>query len=290
MGGTSGSEDGLTTGILWGAVASLTPTFTIISHPPLLPTPSHPHPEFYAQYPFVLKVLVPQSQAGATIGSGGENLRQVERDCDCHLKMSQAVQTYPGTDARILVIRGKEDDLVKAGHAMALVLERAQNKYIPANQPPDPLTLRLVVPDRVVGLLIGRQGENIKRLQDISNSHINIAHKVRGVGGRGGGEGGWASRTRRCAKPAALGPTPHQPKLIYPSVSLPSLSFLFFLPLSPSSLTLGRCSARLAAHHPWLLSSRPHPHHAPARRTIALPLLPAASGGSQFTNRDCTLW
>lgn len=136
---------------------------------------------------------------GLIIGRQGENLRRVEEDTQTR------VQFITGPDAtgpkRQCKIRGTKAQRDAAKAEITRIIEENGN---PArgNVPPERLsatskavaghqpTLRvgedaeqIMVPNRTVGLIIGRGGETIRDLQERSQCHVNIVGPEKAVNG-----------------------------------------------------------------------------------------------------------
>jgi len=44
-----------------------------------------------------LKFMVPQATAGSVIGKGGQNITDLQREYNVHIRMSKANDVFPGT-------------------------------------------------------------------------------------------------------------------------------------------------------------------------------------------------
>ena len=129
---------------------------------------------------------------GLIIGRGGENLRRVESQTGARVQFVDSADT-PGTKrhcrvsgSRVAVTNAKaeiykiieDNELAKRGSDSARTVE----------QPMDTVTqegdsLQIMVPDRTVGLIIGRGGETIRDLQERSGCHVNIVAENKSVNG-----------------------------------------------------------------------------------------------------------
>lgn len=140
------------------------------------------------------------SLVGLIIGRQGENLRRVEGETKCRVqflapntgdeKFRQCKVTGPRTrraDAKLAINRIIEDSgmgaIARAG------LDRG-SRPPPERVAPATLNLKdgedclqIMVPDRTVGLIIGRGGETIRDLQERSGCHINIVGESKSVNG-----------------------------------------------------------------------------------------------------------
>lgn len=144
-------------------------------------------------------ILIDSNLVGLIIGRQGENLRRVENET--HTR----VQFITGPDAtgpkRQCKIRGTPQAREDAKAEIARIIEEngnpargnvpperfnASSKAVGGHQP----ALRvgedaeqIMVPNRTVGLIIGRGGETIRDLQERSQCHVNIVGPEKSVNG-----------------------------------------------------------------------------------------------------------
>lgn len=143
------------------------------------------------------------SLVGLIIGRQGENLRRVEADTKCR------VQFLPPQSKeekfRQCKITGPRTSRVEAISAINRIIEDSGMGAIaragldrggrPAGPPPvvdrggianlkdGEDCVQIMVPDRTVGLIIGRGGETIRDLQERSGCHVNIVGEQKSVNG-----------------------------------------------------------------------------------------------------------
>ncbi|KAI0137157.1 hypothetical protein BJ170DRAFT_699309 [Xylariales sp. AK1849] len=148
---------------------------------------------------------IESSLVGLIIGRQGENLRRVESETGCR------VQFITGPDNqgpyRQCRITGPRASRAEAKAAIERIIEDSgmgpggrgsqekshsggRGAAAAAAHAPGPATLRegedcmqIMVPDRTVGLIIGRGGETIRDLQERSGCHINIVGESKSVNG-----------------------------------------------------------------------------------------------------------
>lgn len=127
----------------------------------------------------MVKMLVPHRHAGALIGKGGENMKRLEGESGARIKLSQSSEFYPGTGERVLSARGEPEQVCEAFSMVLRTLDASNRSSSDDGGEPASQPVRLVIPERATGSLIGKGGENIRRLQEESNSRISVSSKVR---------------------------------------------------------------------------------------------------------------
>ncbi|KAI0966016.1 hypothetical protein F4678DRAFT_309646 [Xylaria arbuscula] len=154
-------------------------------------------------------IEIESSLVGLIIGRQGENLRRVESETGCRVQfISPSGEPGPYRQCKITGPRARR---AEAKAAINRIIEDSGMGAIaragldPAQKPPGrslgppgggaaspdaPAALRegedcvqIMVPDRTVGLIIGRGGETIRDLQERSGCHINIVGESKSVNG-----------------------------------------------------------------------------------------------------------
>lgn len=126
------------------------------------------------------------------IGRGGENLRRVESQTGARVQFIDSAD-IPGTK-RHCRVSGTRLAVASAKAEIHKIIEdnelakRGSDKSRTQGQPIEAVTqegdsLQVMVPDRTVGLIIGRGGETIRDLQERSGCHINIVGENKSVNG-----------------------------------------------------------------------------------------------------------
>lgn len=144
-------------------------------------------------------IRVKSTLVGLIIGRNGENLRKVESDSGARVQFIQAKDSHVAE--RQCTISGSLRARENAKEAIFGIIEEngGQNvmmekgAYTPGmsgRAKPNLPALRegenstqLFVPDKTVGLIIGRGGEQIKHLQEESGCHVNIVGENKSVNG-----------------------------------------------------------------------------------------------------------
>jgi len=140
-------------------------------------------------------ILIDSSLVGLVIGRSGESLRRIEQESGTRIQFITAVNTGPTRECRIT---GSPGARITAKREINRIIEEnggnparetgrnARAALKTTHQP----TLRdgeeqsqIMVPDRTVGLIIGRGGETIRDLQERSGCHVNIVGENKSVNG-----------------------------------------------------------------------------------------------------------
>lgn len=133
---------------------------------------------------------------GLIIGRSGENLRRVENATGARVQFLDGPEAggsvrhckISGTpaakaDARAEIFRIMEENgPSQRGGAGAGARSQAKASNQPALREGENST-QIMVPDRTVGLIIGRGGETIRDLQERSGCHINIVGENKSING-----------------------------------------------------------------------------------------------------------
>lgn len=139
-------------------------------------------------------IQIESSLVGLIIGRQGENLRRIEADSNCRVQFLPANDGGPFRQCKISGPRQRRADVKEAINRIIDdsgmgPLNRAHEK------PRDPNKggaaalrdgedhMQIMVPDRTVGLIIGRGGETIRDLQERSGCHINIVGESKSING-----------------------------------------------------------------------------------------------------------
>lgn len=142
-------------------------------------------------------IEIEASLVGLIIGRQGENLRRVEGESRCRVQFipptgqndqyRQCRITGPRPqreEAKEMINRIIQDSGMRGG---AQPGDRPRDGGRGPAPPPVPKegedSLQIMVPDRTVGLIIGRGGETIRDLQERSGCHINIVSENKSVNG-----------------------------------------------------------------------------------------------------------
>jgi far upstream element-binding protein len=148
----------------------------------------------------VESISIESNLVGLIIGRQGENLRRVEAETGCRVQfITGPDETGPYRQCKITGTRAARakakaeinriiDDSGMAANARAAA-ERPRDgppgrasSHQPALRDGED-SMQIMVPDRTVGLIIGRGGETIRDLQERSGCHVNIVGEQKSVNG-----------------------------------------------------------------------------------------------------------
>ncbi|GAB2294366.1 Protein btr1 [Dionaea muscipula] len=111
--------------------------------------------------PCYIKFLVSNAAAGSVIGKGGSTINDFQSQSGARIQLSRNHEFFPGTSDRIIMISGKDEDVLKATE---LVLNKLLSE-IQSEEGDDVdfrSKVRLVVPNSCCGAIIGKGGATIK--------------------------------------------------------------------------------------------------------------------------------
>lgn len=140
-------------------------------------------------------IQIESSLVGLIIGRQGENLRRIEADSNCRVQFLAPTDGGPGPYRQCKISgprhrRGEVKDAINR-----IIDDSGMGALNRPEKPRDPNKggatalregedhMQIMVPDRTVGLIIGRGGETIRDLQERSGCHINIVGESKSVNG-----------------------------------------------------------------------------------------------------------
>ncbi|QIW97519.1 hypothetical protein AMS68_003037 [Peltaster fructicola] len=145
-------------------------------------------------------IRVKSSLVGLIIGRNGENLRRVESESGARVQFVQAKDAQQAERQCTIsgAFRAREDakqaiyTIIEENGGSNIMNDRAayaasNTNRAKANQPAlrdGEHTVQMLVPDKTVGLIIGRGGETIKDVQEKSGCHVNIVGENKSINGQ----------------------------------------------------------------------------------------------------------
>jgi far upstream element-binding protein len=142
-------------------------------------------------------ILIDSSLVGLVIGRQGESLRRIEQESSTRIQFINGPEAGPQRQCRIT---GSPGARISAKREINRIIEenggnparetgrnaRPGAKLVGQQQPAlreGEQSSQIMVPDRTVGLIIGRGGETIRDLQERSGCHVNIVGENKSVNG-----------------------------------------------------------------------------------------------------------
>ena len=118
-----------------------------------------------------LRLLIPTNYSGIIIGKSGATIAGIKERSDSRVVMSEVVTAAPD---RILTIVGMPEEAAQAVYEVAKVLIRAENQQYKTDQSAyQKLTMRFLIPDEIVGAIIGKKAVKVKEIQQLSNARVS---------------------------------------------------------------------------------------------------------------------
>uniref|UniRef100_A0A0D9UYK7 K Homology domain-containing protein n=1 Tax=Leersia perrieri TaxID=77586 RepID=A0A0D9UYK7_9ORYZ len=123
--------------------------------------------------PLTFRLLCSSDKVGGVIGKGGNNIKTIQNDTGCEIKV---LDTVPKSEDRIIFISGPAhpgDGISPAQNAILHV----QRKILPASNTKEGALCRLIVSPNQVGCLLGKGGSIIAEMRKLSGAHIIVLSK-----------------------------------------------------------------------------------------------------------------
>jgi len=113
-----------------------------------------------------LRMLVPASVVGAIIGKGGQTVRQITQLKDSRARVDVHKREGHGSD-KVATIYGAPEACGVAANRILDIIRKEERD--------DDLPLKLLAHNALIGRLIGRDGRNLKQIQDKTGAKIAIS-------------------------------------------------------------------------------------------------------------------
>lgn len=112
--------------------------------------------------PKAFELQIPADRAGLVIGTGGKNIREVERLTNTIIKVDRGSGLLGGENRRVLVV-GSEENCKKALLIILKSVKRRVDEHTAGVK-------TITVPDSSVGRIIGKGGATISTIKSISGA------------------------------------------------------------------------------------------------------------------------
>merc|ERR1719319_1413808 len=121
-------------------------------------------------------MLLPSNVAGHLIGKGGETIAELRRSSGTNIQMSKATDLFPGTQDRVSLITGPKESV---SHVVQLLVKLMKERWEELGEADTERerTLRVVVPNSTIGMVIGKGGESVEEMKQRSGVSILISKK-----------------------------------------------------------------------------------------------------------------
>jgi poly(rC)-binding protein 2/3/4 len=145
-----------------------------------------PSPSFVPSADTEYRILCPGSKIGSLIGKGGSIIKSLRQECRSKIKVEDPI---PGSDERVIYIcsaskdtgRSESQSVCAAQEALFRVHDRiveiSSADDEEDDEPPRPLTARLLVPNAQIGCILGKGGKIIEQMRREIGAQIRVLPK-----------------------------------------------------------------------------------------------------------------
>uniref|UniRef100_H2ZMJ7 RRM domain-containing protein n=1 Tax=Ciona savignyi TaxID=51511 RepID=H2ZMJ7_CIOSA len=124
------------------------------------------------------RMLVPSQYVGAIIGKGGESIRAITQKT--HARIDVHRKDNPGATEKAITINGTPE---ACGAAVAAILDIVRDEDRTARQAAgtyndDDIPLKILAHNSLIGRLIGKEGRNLKAIQEKVETKIAISNSM----------------------------------------------------------------------------------------------------------------
>lgn len=141
--------------------------------------------------PFHFKILCPLSITGLIIGRGGTIINQLNNTCGAKIRLSQNHEYFPGTQDRVLLLKGDRAGIANALRELVTrIAEAPEKKNSPSydhlgNPIPQPnrgpqgtYQIKVLIPKMASASIIGKGGAVIKRMTEVSGARYQLGDEA----------------------------------------------------------------------------------------------------------------
>ena len=122
-----------------------------------------------------LKFLVSALYCGSVIGKGGNSITSFQRNADVVIKVSQNNDYYPGENRqRVVMVQGTVKNIMTAMNLIVNCISDEHETYTSNGI----LTFKLSVPEMSAGMIIGRGGVVVKKINQESNARVSLQDRT----------------------------------------------------------------------------------------------------------------
>jgi len=120
------------------------------------------------------QILVPDMTVGLVIGRGGDTIRELQDKSRCHINIVSERESRNGF--RPVNLIGSSEAIEKARALINEIVNNDTNAKVKAAGTEQTTTV-ISVPMDAVGMIIGKGGETVKELQQITSCKINVSSR-----------------------------------------------------------------------------------------------------------------
>jgi len=121
-----------------------------------------------------LKLLIPSNLSGLIIGKGGKTIAELRSSSGTNIMMSKNTEVYPDTQDRVSLITGSKTAI---SDVVQLLVKKIKDRAEELGESGRDMTLKVVVPNSTIGMVIGKGGETVKEMKQNSGCTILISNK-----------------------------------------------------------------------------------------------------------------
>lgn len=129
--------------------------------------------QFVDIYSFMFRILVLKDLVGAIIGRGGGTIRQITQET--HARVDVHRKESSSASENIIMIYGNPDN---CSQACRRILEVMQQEAKSLNRP-DEIQLKILAANNLIGRIIGKGGNTIRRIMQQTDTKITINRYVK---------------------------------------------------------------------------------------------------------------
>ncbi|KAG5518659.1 hypothetical protein PMAC_002628 [Pneumocystis sp. 'macacae'] len=133
-------------------------------------------------------VKIETNFVGLIIGRGGESLKHIEQETGARVQfypertstMNQRMATISGTQSQVDTAKKRIFSVIEENKILKGLASNMKNNIEDINKSAQEngySSIQIYIPNKAVGMIIGRGGESIRDLQERSKTYINIAHE-----------------------------------------------------------------------------------------------------------------
>lgn len=123
------------------------------------------------------EVPVPRDVVGFVIGKGGETIKRIQQESGCKVQFTMP-DNGVGPD-RVCLLQGEPQQIDDATQKIREIIDSSRSRGPPHSRGPPPnapgvRSIEIPVPSHKCGIVIGKGGETIRQINQISGAHVEI--------------------------------------------------------------------------------------------------------------------